>query len=386
MAKQHGVPVTVSATRDHGIDGKVIDVAIRLGVLALFAYISLMLIAPFAVFILWALVLTVALYPAYSWLAAKLGGRKAISAAIVTLIGLAIIIGPVAVLVVSMVDTLQGWYQRISDGSMTLPPAPPGLADIPFVGPKVAELWQLGSTSLEKAATKAAPFVVPAGTKILGTLASLSGSVLFFAVSVLIAGFLFVPGPKLASGARRFADRIIAPRGAEFVDLAGATIRNVSRGVIGVAVIQGLLTGIVMVAFAVPFAGILAFLALILCIIQIGPALVILPVVVWAWSSMGTAAALVFTVLMVPIMLVDNVLRPILMARGLEVPMLVILIGVLGGTLAYGLIGLFLGPVVLAVFYELVIAWVKIGEAEVAPESSPQTDSISDQANQEDSI
>ncbi len=204
--------------------------------------------------------------------------------------------------------------------------------------------------------------VAPAGTKILSVLASLSGSVLFFIVSIILSGCLFVPGPALASGAKRFADRIIAPRGGEFVDLAGATIRNVSRGVIGVAVIQGLLTGVILIAFAVPLAGLLTFAALILCIIQIGPALVILPTIIWTWSSWELLPALLFTVLIVPVMLVDNVLRPILMSRGLDVPMLVILIGVLGGTLAYGLIGLFLGPVILSVFYELVIAWVKAGE------------------------
>ncbi|WP_395174646.1 AI-2E family transporter [Roseibium alexandrii] len=206
------------------------------------------------------------------------------------------------------------------------------------------------------------PMVAPAGTKILSVLASLSGSVLFFIVSIILSGCLFVPGPALASGAKRFADRIIAPRGGEFVDLAGATIRNVSRGVIGVAVIQGLLTGVILIAFAVPLAGLLTFAALILCIIQIGPALVILPTIIWTWSSWELLPALLFTVLIVPVMLVDNVLRPILMSRGLDVPMLVILIGVLGGTLAYGLIGLFLGPVILSVFYELVIAWVKAGE------------------------
>jgi predicted PurR-regulated permease PerM len=145
----------------------------------------------------------------------------------------------------------------------------------------------------------------------------------------------------------------------------------VSRGVIGVAIIQGLLTGIILMAFSVPLAGVLTFLALILCIIQIGPALVILPTIIWAWSSWEILQAILFTALMVPVMLVDNVLKPILMSRGLDVPMLVILIGVLGGTIAYGLIGLFLGPVVLAVFYELVIAWVKVREDPLEETSDP---------------
>jgi predicted PurR-regulated permease PerM len=344
------------------VDARVIDIAIRLGVLGVFAYFSLQLVAPFFAFLLWAVVLTVALYPAYAWLTAKLGGRKVLSATILTLIGLGIVIGPVAVLVVSLVETLQRLYDGVTSGAMAVPPLPPKLAELPMVGEKIAEFWQLASRSLEQFLTKIGPMVAPAGTKILSVLASLSGSVLFFIVSIILSGCLFVPGPALASGAKRFADRIIAPRGGEFVDLAGATIRNVSRGVIGVAVIQGLLTGVILIAFAVPLAGLLTFAALILCIIQIGPALVILPTIIWAWSSWELLPALLFTVLIVPVMLVDNVLRPILMSRGLDVPMLVILIGVLGGTLAYGLIGLFLGPVILSVFYELVIAWVKAGE------------------------
>lgn len=358
-------------TKSPTLDSRVIDIAIRLGVLGLFAFMALQLVAPFFAFLLWAVILTVALYPAYSWLASKLGGRKVLSAVVITLICLAIVVGPVAVLVISLVETLQVWFQNIVDGVLKVPPLPQKLADLPVVGAKIADLWQLATRSLELFFTKIGPMLVPAGGKILSLLASLSGSVLFFVVSIILSGFLFVPGPKLAQGAKRFADRIIAPRGAEFVDLSGATIRNVSRGVIGVAVIQGLLTGIVLIAFSVPLAGLLTFLALILCIIQIGPALIILPTIIWAWSSWEFLPALLFTALMLPVMLVDNVLKPILMSRGLDVPMLVILIGVLGGTIAYGLIGLFLGPVVLAVFYELVIAWVKVGEARQEKAGTP---------------
>ncbi|MTI43032.1 putative PurR-regulated permease PerM [Roseibium hamelinense] len=381
MSDGHDNEQTLEPPRSQSVDAKVIDIAVRLGVLGIFAYFSLQLVAPFAVFMLWAVVLTVALYPAYRWLASRLGNREGLAAALITLIGLVIVIGPVALLVFSMVETLQVFYQHVSDGSLQVAEPPQRLADVPVVGKQISDMWALASDSLEQAITKVAPFIVPAGTRILSALASLSGTVLFFAISILISGFLFVPGPLLASGARRFADRIIAPRGAEFVDLAGATIRNVSRGVIGVAFLQSLLAGIVMVGFGVPYAGLLAFAALVLCIVQIGPALVIIPVVIWAWSSMGAVLALVFTVLMIPIMLVDNVLRPFLMARGLAVPMLVILIGVLGGTLTYGLIGLFLGPVVLSVFYELVVAWVKVGESErPAPDAEPyESASVADE-------
>ena len=127
------------------------------------------------------------------------------------------------------------------------------------------------------------------------------------------------------------------------------------------ALIQALLAGIVLMAFGVPAAGLITFAALILCIVQIGPAPVLLPVIVWAWFTMSATLAFFLTVLLVPVVVIDNVLRPLLMARGLTTPLLVILTGVIGGTLTHGLIGLFLGPIVLAVFYDLVVAWVQIG-------------------------
>ena len=187
----------------------------------------------------------------------------------------------------------------------------------------------------------------------------MSLDVLLLAVSVVIAGFLYVSGPQLAQGGRAFAERIVASRGAAFVDLAGLTIRNVSRGVIGVAAIQALLAGIVLALAGIPGAGLLAFAILILCIVQIGPAPVLLPLLIWAWCQLATGPALLLTLLLVPIMLLDNVLKPLLMGRGLRTPTLVILIGVIGGTITHGLIGLFLGPVVLSVLYDLLVAWVR---------------------------
>ena len=215
---------------------------------------------------------------------------------------------------------------------------------------------------------KYGPAVLPAGGSVLGKIAALSADVLKFVVSVIISGFLFVPGPRLAASARAFAVRLIRHGGAHFVDLAGATIRNVSRGVIGVALLQALLGRRDPDACGVPGAGLIAFAVLILCIIQIGPAPVLVPVMIWAWMT-STALALVLTVLLIPVMLVDNVLKPILMARGLTTPMLVILTGVIGGTITHGLIGLFLGPVVLAVFYDLVVAWTRLGAVPVEPET-----------------
>jgi predicted PurR-regulated permease PerM len=142
-----------------------------------------------------------------------------------------------------------------------------------------------------------------------------------------------------------------------------------SRGVIGVSVLQALLAGIGLMIAGVPGASLITSAVLILGIIQIGPTVVLVPLVIWSWFSMETAAALVFTVYMIPVNLMDNVLRPLVMGRGLETPMLVILVGVIGGTLAYGITGLFLGPIVLAVIWELTVTWIR--EQEEAGEVEP---------------
>ena len=143
-----------------------------------------------------------------------------------------------------------------------------------------------------------------------------------------------------------------------FVTLAGSTIRSVSRGVIGIAALQALLAGIGLFVAGIPGASILTFLALVLAIVQIGCSVVLIPVTIWAWFSMEPFAAILFTLYMIPVSLLDNFLRPLLLGRGLQTPMLVIFIGVLGGTIAYGIMGLFLGPIVLAVIWELLVAWI----------------------------
>ena len=196
----------------------------------------------------------------------------------------------------------------------------------------------------------------------LSAAAGVGLGVLQFAASIIIAGFLFSPAEALTKGIKAFARRITATRGEEFVELSVAAIRNVARGVIGVSLLQAILAGIGLVVADVPGAGLIAFAVLLLGIIQIAPGIPVFGAIFWAWTSMDTVGALLFTLYMVPVSLSDNFLKPIIMAAGLATPMLVIFIGAIGGTLAHGLIGLFIGPIVLAVAYELLLTWVKSNE------------------------
>jgi predicted PurR-regulated permease PerM len=311
-------------------------------------------------------ILTVALYPAFEWLSSRVGGRRGIAAAILTLVALAVVGGPTGMLAASLADTLAQLAAELRAGTLRVPQPPAGMAEWPLVGKPAAEFWGLAANNMQQALAEYGPTFRPAAGAVLVKLAALGGDLLLFLVSVALSGFLFLPAPRLAAGARQFATRIVQPRGAHFVELAGATIRGVSRGVVGVAFFQSIWVGVALIAAGVPGAGLLAFAVLVLCIVQIGPALIVLPVIVWAWMTLAGSAALVLTIALVPVIVIDNVLKPILISRGLTTPMLVILIGVIGGTISHGLIGLFLGPIVLAVFYELVIAWMHIEPAETS--------------------
>ena len=348
-----------------------LDIAIRLGLLGLFVYWSLQIIGPFVMVVVWSVILTVATYPVYSWLEVRLGRRGGLAALLITLFGFVIILGPAAALAISLFDSVQVLATGLKDGTLTIPPPSESVRDWPLIGEKLYDLWNLAATNLIALLGSYSSVILSAGGSFLGKVAGLGGGVLMFVASVLIAGFLYRPGPVLAQATRRFATRIVGDRGENFVNLAGATIRNVSRGVIGISLLQALLAGVGLMLAGVPGAGLIALGVLILGIVQIGPGILLIPVIIWVWTATDTITALIFTLYMVPVTFMDNFLKPIVMARGLATPMLVIFIGVIGGTLAYGLVGLFIGPIVLAVFYELLVAWVNAGtpDADAADET-----------------
>ncbi len=349
--------------RGDQIEARATDLVIRLALFGLFVYLALALVRPFLPMVIWAIVLAVVLAPVHRWISDRLGGRRRLAAILLTLLMLAVVIGPVAALSSSLVETVHGIASRAREGTLQLPAPPPSLASLPLVGERLQAVWAMASTNLDDLVMSYRDILAPLGKKLLALVSAVSFDLLKFLGSIVIAGLILVPGPELAVWGRRIASRIVAPRGEQFVDLATVTIRNVSRGVVGVALLQTLLIGVVLQVAGVASAGLLAFLMLVLCIVQIGPGPVVLPILFWAWFSTSTGYAATLTALLVPLMAMDNVLKPMLMGRGLTTPTLVIFLGVMGGTLSFGLIGLFLGPVVLAVFYDLVVSWASYGAA-----------------------
>jgi len=340
----------------------IIELAIRLGVLALLLYWSFLLVQPFISIVIWSAVLTVALYPVFEWISFRLGGRRRLAAALTTILSLLVIIGPATWLALGLIDSFRAISDQLDLSILRIPPPANSVKEWPLIGEPIYQFWELASTNFSAALAKIVPQLKPLGGRLLRVGADTGLGTIKFLVSIVIAGFLFLPAPAIVGAVKRLARRLNPARGEEFADQAAATIRAVSRGVIGISVLQALLAGIGLMAAGIPQASLITFAVLVFGILQIGPSVVLIPVIIWSWTLLDSTTALLFTGYMVPVNLLDNILRPIVMGRGLKTPMLVILIGVIGGTLAYGITGLFLGPIILAVIWELLVAWIRESE------------------------
>lgn len=336
--------------------GDIIEAVIKIALLALLAYAFWAVISPFLTIGIWSAIIAVALHPVFCRLAARIGQRAA--ALFITIAGIAVVLGPLTWLGYGMMNGIEYIVDGLQSGRPLVPVPPESVKSWPFLGEKIYLWWTLGATNAKAVLAEVGPKLRPVAPQLLSVARNVMLGLIQFLAAIVIAGFLFAPGPRIVDNVSRVLDRLLKPRGREVVRLIGATIRNVSRGVVGVAVLQSALAGLGFLMVGVPAAGVLTFVTLMLGILQIGPALVILPVVFWAWGELGTAGAALFTVYMVAVGLVDNVLRPIVMAQGLSTPMPVILIGVIGGTISKGIMGLFLGPIVVAVSWQLLLVWL----------------------------
>ena len=340
-------------------DEAFVVLAIRLVCLGLIAYWALILIKPFLTILIWSTIIAVALYPIFEWLSAKFFGHRVLAATVLTLCSLVIMLGPATWLGLSLADSARMLSARLSDGTIAIPAPPETIKAWPVIGNHVYEMWQLASTNLREVLVQAAPQLKPLGAGVLAAAGSVGVNLFKFILATIISGFLFIPGPRLVHSIKNVFQHLAAKRGEMFVDVTGATIRNVSRGVIGIAVVQALLAGIGLIVGGVPAAGLISFVVLLLAIIQIGPAIILIPIVVWSWFVMDTSMAALFSAYMILVSLLDNILRPLVLAKGLSTPMPVILVGVLGGTLAHGMIGLFVGPIVLSIAWQLLGLWFR---------------------------
>jgi predicted PurR-regulated permease PerM len=333
-----------------------------LGVLIIVTLIALTIwiLRPFLAAIVWALMIVVATWPVMSRLQAWLWGRRTLAVAAMIGALLLLLVLPLSLAIGTIVantNVIVEWASTLR--SFTLPPPPAWLGSLPLVGTQAVEAWQkIAASRPADVASAATPYAAAAILWMAGTMRGVGLLLVQFLLTLALAAVMYANGERAAEGLLRFGRRLAGEPGDRVVRLAAQAIRSVALGVVVTAIVQATLGGIGLAAAGVPFAALLTAVAFVLCIAQVGPMPVLAPAVAWLYwhGAVGSATGLLLWTLVV--VTLDNVLRPILMTKGANLPMLLMFAGVIGGLLAFGLIGIFIGPVVLAVSYTLLGAWL----------------------------
>ncbi len=365
-------PSKFDADLEMRLSRKLLDVFIRAGLILAMVVLCYRIFAPFIALMAWAVILAVTLYPAQRKLARSVGGKQGWAATLLVLGGILLIVAPTAVLMVSLGDSVHDFVTSVLGNTLRIPAPSPGVAEWPVIGERVHSLWYQAYTDLPTVIQGLQPKVGDLAKLALGIVAGVAGAGLLFLFSFIIAGILMAFGESGAASTRSIFSRIMGPRRGEgFARLCTATIRAVAQGVLGVALIQAIVVGVVLVVAGVPFAGVLAMIVLVLGIAQVPAVLVTLPVIgyIWIGGLHSTMAAILYTVLLILAGTLDNVLKPLLLGRGVDAPMPVILLGALGGMASSGILGMFVGATLLALGYQIFMWWVSVdpdtGSAEV---------------------
>lgn len=345
------------------------DTLIRVGVMVALVVLCYRVFAPFLNLVVWSIILAVTLYPVHQMLARRIGGRQGLSSTILAILGVALIVIPAWLLMNSLADSIQSIAASVQQNSVHVPPPREGVKNLPILGGKLYGLWSNASANLPGLIQTMQPKISVLARQALSIVASIGGSMLLLLASFLVANILMAYGDSASRGGRATFSRLAgSASGESLARLVLSTIRAVALGVVGVAAIQALLIGLALLLAGIPLAGILAIVAFVLGIVQVPALIVTLPVIIYIWASgqYGSGVAIVYTIILVLTGLVDNLLKPLMLGRGVDVPMPVILLGALGGMASGGILGMFVGPVVLALGYKLFTNWVA-----AHPDSAP---------------
>ena len=276
------------------------------------------------------------------------------------LIGLAILIIPTLKFAGTTIDGLRSLSDQLENESLQIPLPPEQVKEWPLIGEKTWDIWNLAAVNLEGAVDKMAPQLKSLGTWLAGSISGLAGSFFVFIFAIIISGIFMVNAESGYQLSIKIFNRFAGIKGQNLVDNSVATIQSVVKGVLGVAIIQATLVGLGFMVAGIPGASVLTLIVLLLAIIQLPPLIIVIPVIIYAFSSMDTGGAVVFTIWSLLAGASDNFLKPLLLGRGVDIPMLVILIGAIGGMIAGGIIGMFVGSVVLALGYQLFLDWIDL--------------------------
>jgi predicted PurR-regulated permease PerM len=356
--------------------GRLLDVLIRAGLIFALALLCYRIFAPFLVLMQWAIILAVTMYPLHQAAARRMGGRQGWAATLIAVLGIALIVAPTAVLVSSTGDSVHRLINGLQENTLQVPAPPAGVAAWPIVGERVFAAWELAHTDLPALVKNLQPKLGELAKAAVAMVASIGGDILMFMLAFIVAGILMAFGQGGDRASLAIFNRLVGPaRRDEFKALAVGTIRAVAQGVIGIAFIQAIAIGLCLLVAGVPFAGVLAGVVLVLGIAQVPALLVTLPAIAYLWASgnYGTVEAAIFSVLLFVAGMADNVLKPLMLGRGVDVPMPVVLLGALGGMASSGILGLFVGATLFGLGYKIFMAWVAD-----APEAPPVDVAVAD--------
>lgn len=330
---------------------------------------SLWIVWPFLPSVIWATMIVVATWPVLRGLQARLWGRRSLAVAVMTVGILAVIAIPLTVAVVTVADRagdVVAWGRAFADHG--LPALPEWLVGLPLVGPRLADVWQrLATAHAEDLAARLAPYTRVVAAWLIAHASSLGGLLLQCLLTVVVSAILYAKGEAAAGGVLAFARRLAGTEGIRVAVLSAGAVRAVALGIVVTALVQSVIGGIGLALTGVPHVLLLTSVMVLLGVAQIGPLPVMLGAIVWLYADGQTFWGTVLVVWGAVTVSLDNILRPVLIRRGADLPLLLIIMGVIGGLLAFGIIGLFVGPVVLAVTYTLLVAWVATGGSPPAP-------------------
>jgi predicted PurR-regulated permease PerM len=338
---------------------KIIDRSIRLLLLIVLLAWCVMIILPFVVPVLWGIILAITIFPIYNKLLKLMKGKKALASIIIAGILLALLIVPSVWLISRIVEGTGVFIDALRENTLKIPPPKPSVADWPIIGDPLYNGWLLLTTNLEAIILKYSDQIIKFSDKFLGIIGNFASSILMMMLSIIISGIFLFSSEKSEKSTHSFAFRIGGKQAVEFVTLITITIRNVAKGILGVAFIQFVLMGAALVIADVPFAGLWALAVLLLAMVQMPAIIVVIPVAVYLFSTREPLPAALWTLVLVLVGMSDNVLKPWLMGKGAPVPMLVIFLGAIGGMIMSGFIGLFTGAIILSLGYKLVMIWFR---------------------------
>jgi predicted PurR-regulated permease PerM len=346
------------------------EVAIRLFVIAGLVLGCYLLFQPFLELVVWSMILAVALYPVFTRLTAAMGGRVNAAGGIFIAAGIAIIVVPAWLLSESFYEGVQWLKAQQEAGGLQLPPPPASVTDWPLIGPQLFEKWSGASRDLQAIVEQVGPQLGHAAAWLVSTISGIGIGLLVTIASIVVAGLMLMHAEGGAREARAIAGRLGGEQGEAIVGLAVESIRSVAMGVFGVALVQSVLAGIGLFLADIPLAGLWVAVILVLAVAQLPPLIVLGPVIAYVFATSDSVVTqALFTIWSLLVSVSDSFLKPMMLGRGVDVPMIVILLGAIGGMIAWGVIGLFVGAVMLALGYKLFYIWLDETQ-EVAEEAS----------------